>query len=171
MSPLSWTSLPPPTLSHSSKLLQNPSVSSLSHTANFHWLSILPVVVCMLSSRHSLAFWPDPDLNLNPILTPDRLCDREKVTLPLWALLCLHLRNSVIYTLQNCFENLEQWSQTWACIRVPWRARKNPDCHYPSSPAPSFQLSNSVGQGWSLRICTLTSSQVMPGNVSWELLD
>ena len=40
MSPLSWISLPPPTHSHRSGLLQSPSLSFLSHTANSHWLSI-----------------------------------------------------------------------------------------------------------------------------------
>ena len=55
MSPPSWTSLPPPALSHPSRLLQNPSLSSLSHTANFHWLSILYMIVYLLTccSLHS----------------------------------------------------------------------------------------------------------------------
>jgi len=47
MSPPSWTSLPPPTLSHPSRLLQSLGLSSLSHIANFHWLSILHMVVYM----------------------------------------------------------------------------------------------------------------------------
>ena len=34
MSPPSWTSVPPPTLSHPSRLFQSPSLSSLSHSAN-----------------------------------------------------------------------------------------------------------------------------------------
>ena len=38
----SWTSLPPPTLSHPARLSQTPGSSSLSHTANSHWLSTLP---------------------------------------------------------------------------------------------------------------------------------
>ena len=37
MFPPSWTSR----LIHSSRLLQSPGLSSLSHRANFHWLSIL----------------------------------------------------------------------------------------------------------------------------------
>ena len=45
MSPLSCTFLPPPTLSHSSELLQSPRLISLSQTANFHWLSILHMEV------------------------------------------------------------------------------------------------------------------------------
>ena len=40
MSPCSWIFLPRPTHSHLSRLLQSPSLSSLSHTANSQWLSI-----------------------------------------------------------------------------------------------------------------------------------
>jgi len=58
-SPPSRTSLPPPIPSHPSTLLQSPGLSSLSHTANSAWLSILCVVVCMfpgysLHSSHPL---------------------------------------------------------------------------------------------------------------------
>ena len=38
MSLLSWSSLPPPTPSHPSRLSQSTSLSSLSHTSNSHWL-------------------------------------------------------------------------------------------------------------------------------------
>ena len=38
MSPPSWISFPPLTLSHPSRLFQSPCLSSLSHTANFHCL-------------------------------------------------------------------------------------------------------------------------------------
>ena len=38
--PPSWTSPQLPISSHSSRLLQSPSLSSQSHTANSHWLSI-----------------------------------------------------------------------------------------------------------------------------------
>ena len=41
MSPRSWTSLPPPTASNPSRLLQRPGLDSLSHTANFHWFFLL----------------------------------------------------------------------------------------------------------------------------------
>ena len=47
MSPLSGISLPPPSPSHPSRLSQSPDLSSLSHTANSHWLSILHMVVYM----------------------------------------------------------------------------------------------------------------------------
>ena len=43
--PPSWTPLPPPTPCHPSRLLHTPSLSSLFHTANSHWLSILHMVV------------------------------------------------------------------------------------------------------------------------------
>ena len=45
MSPPTWTFLPPPSPSHPSRLLPNPSLSSLRHTANSHWLSILPIAM------------------------------------------------------------------------------------------------------------------------------
>ena len=37
--PALWTSLPPPTSSQPSRLLQSPRLSLLSHTANSHWLA------------------------------------------------------------------------------------------------------------------------------------
>ena len=40
MSPPFWISLPHPAHSHPSQLLQSPSLSSLNHTENSHWLSI-----------------------------------------------------------------------------------------------------------------------------------
>ena len=40
----SWNSLTFPTLSHPFRLLQSPSLSSLSHMANSHWLFILHLV-------------------------------------------------------------------------------------------------------------------------------
>ena len=48
---------------HPSRLLQRPGLSSLSHTASFHWLSILHMIVFMLPcyslhSSHSL--FPPP---------------------------------------------------------------------------------------------------------------
>ena len=61
MSPPSCNSCPPSTLSHPSGLLGNPSVNSLSHWANFHWLSILYMLVYMLpcySPHSSLPFLP-----------------------------------------------------------------------------------------------------------------
>ena len=45
--PLSWTSLPPLTLSYPFRLSQSPSVS---HTANSHWLSTLHTVTYMFPS-------------------------------------------------------------------------------------------------------------------------
>ena len=59
MSPPSGSSLPPPTPFHHFRLLQSPGLSSVSHTANSHWLSILHMVVYMfpcyfLRSSHPL---------------------------------------------------------------------------------------------------------------------
>ena len=41
-----WTSLPSPSPSHPSRLIQNPCLSFLRCTANSHWLSILPKNWC-----------------------------------------------------------------------------------------------------------------------------
>ena len=59
MSPPSWTSLSPPTPSHLSRLSQSTGLSSLSHTANSHWLCVLHMVQYMfpcycLHSAHPL---------------------------------------------------------------------------------------------------------------------
>ena len=54
VSPPSWTSSPPSTLSQPSRLLQNLSLGSLDHRANFHWLSILHMVgICFHATLHS----------------------------------------------------------------------------------------------------------------------
>ena len=68
VSPPSWAPLPPPMLSHPCRLLQRPSVSSLSHIANFHWLSVLHMVVYKLPqyplhSSHPL--FPPPPLSMS----------------------------------------------------------------------------------------------------------
>ena len=64
----------PPTLSHLYRLLQSTSLISLSHTVNFHWLSIVHMIAYMLPyySLHSS----------HPLLPPQRL---------LFCSLCLHL--------------------------------------------------------------------------------
>ena len=76
ISPLSWTSLLPPFTSHSSRLSQSIRLSSLSHTANSHLLSILYMVVYMFP-RYSLH-------SSHPLLLPLPLC-------PSVCSLCLHL--------------------------------------------------------------------------------
>ena len=45
MSHLSWVSLPPLLPSQPCRFLQSPGLSSLSHTTNSHWLSILHMVM------------------------------------------------------------------------------------------------------------------------------
>ena len=47
---LSWTSFPPGTLSHPSRLSQNTGLSPLCYIAASHWLSILHMVMNMLSA-------------------------------------------------------------------------------------------------------------------------
>jgi len=46
MTPLTWTSLSPPSPPHPSRLLLSPGLSSLSHTANSHWLYFTYGNVC-----------------------------------------------------------------------------------------------------------------------------
>ena len=65
MSPPSWNSLPLPTASQPSRSSQSPRLSSLSQTANFHWPSILHLVVYMfpcysLHLSHPLLPLPSP---------------------------------------------------------------------------------------------------------------
>ena len=69
MSSPSWTSLPPPTPSHPSRLSQSTGLSSLSHTANSHWQSILHMVMYMfpcysLHSSHPLPFLHPASISL-----------------------------------------------------------------------------------------------------------
>ena len=60
MAPPSWTSVPPPIPHHPpSRLSQGTWLSTLPHTTNFHWLSILQLVIYMfqcysLNSSHPL---------------------------------------------------------------------------------------------------------------------
>ena len=44
ISPPFWSSLPSPSPSHHSRLIQNPCLSFLRHTANSYWLSIVHMV-------------------------------------------------------------------------------------------------------------------------------
>ena len=65
MSPPSWTSFPPPSPAHPSRLSQSPSLGSLRHTANSLWLSVLHMIVYMfacysLNSSHLLFLPPSP---------------------------------------------------------------------------------------------------------------
>ena len=65
-SPPCWASLPFPA-PHSSRLLQSPDLSSLSYTANFHWLSILHMVVHISPSSSAclaLSFRPSVCISL-----------------------------------------------------------------------------------------------------------
>ena len=64
MSPYSWTSFPSPSPSHPFRLIQSPCLSSLSHRANSHWLSILHKVICfhVTLSIHLTLSSPPPTL-------------------------------------------------------------------------------------------------------------
>ena len=57
MSPPSWISLLPPTCSWPSRLLQTPSLSSLSHMAHSHWLALyICYHICFYDSIFFLSF-------------------------------------------------------------------------------------------------------------------
>ena len=94
MSPPTWPSFPPPSPSHPSRLLLSPGLSSLSHTANSHWLSILHMVMLFpyysLHTSHPLLSTPQPcpyflRLCLNCMLhalSCPTLCNPMDCTLP-----------------------------------------------------------------------------------------
>ena len=56
MSSPSQTLFRPSTLSYPSELLQGPSLSSLGHTANFHWLSIFLILLFLLQLLSGIIF-------------------------------------------------------------------------------------------------------------------
>ena len=59
MSPPSWASFLPPNPFHPSRLSKSSRLSSLSHRANSHWLSILQVWVSFLWGYCSFLLGPD----------------------------------------------------------------------------------------------------------------
>ena len=56
VSPPFWNFLPSPTPSHPSRLSQSTGLSALCHTANFHWLSILHMVMYMCWTEYASKF-------------------------------------------------------------------------------------------------------------------
>ena len=62
MSPPSWASLPPPIPSHPSRLSQSPDLSSLSHRANSHWLSIFHGALSFVPPS---PYWPPPAVSVS----------------------------------------------------------------------------------------------------------
>ena len=62
ISPPFWTSLLSPSLPHSSRLIQSPCLSSLKHTANFHWLSYF--------TYGNVSFHVTPYISPSPHLSP-----------------------------------------------------------------------------------------------------
>ena len=85
ISPLSSKSLLPPSQSQPSILLQSPNLSSLSPIANFHWLSILHMIVYMLF--HSYTLTPTLSFLSSPSVHKSILC------------LCLHCCSANLYFL------------------------------------------------------------------------
>ena len=87
MSSPSWNSLLPLIPSHPSRLSQSPSLSSLSHTANFHWLSVLHMVVYMFNHMFGTSvLFPCGPLSFLPGTSPFPRGRRKKMLLLLKAL-------------------------------------------------------------------------------------
>jgi len=59
MFPPFWASIPPPNPFHPSRLSHSTRLSSLSHRANSHWLSILQIWISFLWGRCSFLLGPD----------------------------------------------------------------------------------------------------------------
>ena len=97
MSSPSWTSLQPPTPSHSSSLSQSPGLSPLSHTANSHWEATSHMVVYMFpcasphlshpSSPHTVSTSLH-SLSVSPLLPANRFIS----TIFLDSRLCFNIR-------------------------------------------------------------------------------
>ena len=95
MSPPSWASLPFPSPCYPSGLFQSPRLSSLSHTANSHRLSIFHMIMYI-----SMLFSPYIPLSTFPHPTPcPYVCSREAYCYRLaCAQLCLTLCDLMDYS-------------------------------------------------------------------------
>ena len=129
MSPLSWTFVPAPTPSHSSRLSQSPGLSSLSHTANSHWLSILHMVIYMfpcyfLYLSHSLLLQsPSPRWDFCSFLIVSELFQILKDDAV-----------KVLYSICQQTWKTQQWPQDWkrsVFISIPKKgnAKECSTCH------------------------------------------
>ena len=80
-----WNSLPTPSPSHPSRLIQSPCLSFLSHRENSHWLSILHMVM-YVSRRNEET---EPKQKQHPVVdvTGDRIkvrCCKEQYCIGTW---------------------------------------------------------------------------------------
>ena len=94
----SWTSLPPPTPSHPSRLLQSPGLLSLSHEANSHWLSILHMAMCMFPC-YSLLFFKNLLMGISKLPVVE-VQEKENTEELVWNLFLLFLSHLLIQNLQ-----------------------------------------------------------------------
>ena len=90
----SWTSLPPPTPSHPSRLLQSPGLLSLSHEANSHWLSILHMVMCMFPC-YSLLFFKNLLMGISKLSVVE-VQEKENTEELVWNLFLLFLMSHLL---------------------------------------------------------------------------
>ena len=83
MFPLSWPFLPPPVPSQPSRLSQSTGLSSLGHTANSHWLSVVRMAMYMFpcSSLHSS----------HPLLPPP-----QPLSISLFSMTVVHIYDGIL---------------------------------------------------------------------------
>ena len=112
MSPSSWTSLPSPTPSHPSRLSQSTGLSSLHHTANSYWWSLLHMVAYMfqcysLNSSHLLP----------PTLCP-KVCSPKETG-----------NSDACYSVEEHWGHYGQWhnpvTKKHAMIPCPWSTERS----------------------------------------------
>ena len=112
MSPPSWISLPPPAHSHPSRLLQSPHLSSLSQTANSHWLFMF-VGMCasmLLSPFISPSLSSSPALSISlfslfmsPLLLHEQTCQHHPSRFHMYALIY-----DICFSLSDLLPSVEQ---------------------------------------------------------------
>ena len=93
ISPPFWTSLPSPSPSHCSRLIQSPCLSFLRHTANSCWLSILHMVIKFTCYSFHTS---------HPLLTSPHV--HKSVLYVCFSIAALHTNSSVsfFYILYTC---------------------------------------------------------------------
>ena len=115
MCPPSPTSLPPPTTSCTSRLSQSTSLSSLSHTANSHWLSIL----YSLEENYDQ---PRQQLKSRDITLPTKVHLVKAMVFP--VVLCGCESWTIKKTECQRIDAFELWC--WRrLLRVPWTTRRS----------------------------------------------
>ena len=104
MSPTSGTSLPPsiPSPSHPSRLSQHTRFEFLHHTANFHWLSVLHMVMCTFQCYSLISSHPP-----HPPRCPQ-----------VWLLGFLLLSSIFLLLIVVCVFMLSHFSHVWLFVTL-----------------------------------------------------